>query len=201
MTTDDGEARALETHLSRWLALAVGAMLLGAAAGAGFFMWGGVMAAVSDATGALIGLTLVPVALGVHRHLGRADPGLSTTARTVGVTGHVIFAAGGLLLVGAYLARDWMPDGFGAAAFGGQLLGIAVEGAWLVLVGRLSSQAGLARLIVVSALVAGAGNVLFVLGTLVGSGAVAGGGGGIGLLAFLTWALAYRRVLAGPGAT
>ena len=76
-----------------------------------------------------------------------------------------------------------------------QLAGALLEGAWLLIIAILSSRAHLKLLIVYSAYTAGAGNILFVMGTLFNVDVIAWAGGFFGIIAFITWALRYRSSL------
>jgi hypothetical protein len=184
-------------QLSRWLILAVIAMILGGVTGIGYFTIGGIMAPISDASAFIIGVTLIPVTLGIHHQLHHADRRLSSWARTIGVIGHSLFALSGLALVFAYFAfhRTSNPLSFGSVSFGIQLLGVLLEGAWLLMIGVLCNRVHHGPWIVYGAYLAGIGNILFVVGTILGVGGIAGAGGFFGLIAFVAWALRYRSLL------
>ena len=184
-------------QLSRWLVLSVIAMILGGVTGIGYFTIGGIMAPISDAAAFIIGITLIPVTLGIHHQLHQTHRQLSVWARTIGLIGHSLFALSGLGLVFSYFAfgESSNPVSFGSVSFGIQLLGVLLEGGWLLMVGVLSNRAHHGPWIVYGAYVAGIGNVLFVVGTILGVGGIAGAGGFFGLVAFIVWALRYRSLL------
>jgi hypothetical protein len=184
-------------QLSRWLILAVIAMILGGVMGIGYFTIGGIMAPISDSSAFIIGVTLIPVTLGIHRQLCHTHRQLSLWARTIGLIGHSLFALSGLALVFSYFAfqGNSNPLSFGRVSFGIQLLGVFLEGAWLLMIGVLCNRVHDGPWIVYSAYLAGIGNILFVVGTILGVGGIAGAGGFFGLIAFVAWALRYRSLL------
>lgn len=186
--------------LRQWLLTAVLCMLLGALTGAGFFLLGGIMAPLSDASTVLIGGALVPVTLEVHRRTVATAPSLAARARAIGLSGHVLFALGGFALVVTYLLSRSVSAAVraGAVAFGVQLLGITLEGVWMFLVGSSFARAPGPRPARGTAYATGVGNLLFVAGTVAGLGGLAGAGGAIGLLGFLAWALTFRASLVRP---
>jgi hypothetical protein len=184
-------------QLSRWLILSVIAMIVGGVTGIGYFTIGGIMAPISDTFAFLIGVTLIPVTLGIHHQLQSAHRQLSVWARAIGLIGHALFALSGLGLVFSYFAAQGNsnPLSFGSVSFGIQLLGVFLEGGWLLMVGVLCNRGHHGPWIVYSAYVAGIGNILFVMGTILRVGGIAGAGGFLGLIAFVAWALRYRSFL------
>ena len=184
-------------QLSRWLILSVIAMILGGVTGIGYFTIGGIMAPISDAAAFIIGVTLIPVTLGIHHQLHNAHRQMSLWARTIGLIGHSLFALSGLALVFSYFAFAGAPNSlsFGSVSFGIQLLGVFLEGARLLMIGVLSNRVHHGPWIVYGAYFAGIGNILFVMGTILGVGGIAGAGGFFGLVAFIAWALRYRSLL------
>ena len=184
-------------QLSRWLVLSVIAMILGGIAGIGYFTIGGIMAPISDSAAFIIGVTLIPVTLGIHRQLCHTHRQLSLWTRTIGLIGHSLFALSGLALVFSYFAfgEPSNPLSFGSVSFGIQLLGVILEGVWLLMIGVLCNRVHHGPWIVYGAYVAGIGNVLFVMGTILGVGGIAGAGGFLGLIAYVAWALRYRSLL------
>jgi hypothetical protein len=195
--TDSIPTGNISGRLDRWLVLSVVAMILGSVTGIGYFTIGGIMAPVSDAAAFIIGVTLIPVTLGIYRRLYHADQPLSSWARTIGLIGHSLFALSGVALVFSYFAFNGTSSSpsFGSVSFGIQLLGVSLEGVWLLMVGALTNRVRLGLSIVYSAYVAGAGNILFALGTIAGIGGIAGVGGFLGAIAFIIWALRYRSCL------
>jgi hypothetical protein len=137
------------------------------------------------------------VTLGIHRQLHQTHRQLSLWARTIGLIGHSLFALSGLALVFSYFAfgEPSNPLSFGSVSFGIQLLGVFLEGGWLLMIGVLCNRVHHGPWIVYSAYLAGIGNVLFVMGTILGAGGIAGTGGSLGLIAFVAWALRYRSLL------
>lgn len=138
------QALRLFTHpddrmVGQWLLIALVSMLLGAVTGIGFFAVGGIFAPLSDAASVMIGLSLIPVALGLDRLFHPFEPRLSRRAMRTGVAGLSLFAAGGLLLVLYHTLFGWLPE---ALAFGVQFLGILIQGIWLVMVGVLTLRSG-----------------------------------------------------------
>jgi hypothetical protein len=186
-----------DDRLNRWLILSVIAMILGGVTGIGYFTIGGIMAPVSDTTAFIIGVTLIPVTLGIYHQLRHADRQLSLWARTTGLIGHSLFALSGLALVFSYFAFDETGNAlsFESVSFGVQLLGVSLEGVWLLMVGVLCNRVHLGPVTVYGAYLAGISNILFVVGTIAGMGGIAGTGGFFGLVAFIAWALRYRSLL------
>lgn len=177
-----------------WLLAAATATVAGLAMGIGYFSAGGVFGPLSDATTPMIGGSLIPVALWLHRRLKPAAPRLSTLAVGIGLVGLTLLSLGGLLLLLFDLTGDLFRSDL---ALGSQFLGIFVQGVWLVLVGVLklrsddfSSGLGWASI------VGGGGYMLFGIGSPFGSdGPIAMTGAMIGFVGFLTWALWTRAAL------
>jgi hypothetical protein len=90
-------------QLIRWLLFCVVAMILGGVTGSAYYIIGGIMGPVSDAVAFIIGITLIPVTLGIYHQLQHAHQQLSTWARIIGLIGHSLIALSGLALVFSYI--------------------------------------------------------------------------------------------------
>ena len=155
------------------------------------------MGPVSDSVAFLIGVSLIPVTLGIYYKLLYTHPKLSSWARVIGLFGHSLIALSGLALVFSYIAvhNTLSSLSFESVSFSIQLAGAFLEGVWLLLIAVLSSRIPLRPFVIYSAYIAGAGNILFVMGTLLHVDIVAWTGGFIGIVAFITWAILYRSSL------
>lgn len=185
----------LNKRLSRWLLLNVIVMLLGAVTGIGYYTIGGIMAPISDFFAFLIAITFVVICISIFKMYSPELPGISGWTMFTGITGHILFGLSGLALVISYVFSEHIPQfwNFGKVSFSFQLVAIAIEGVWLLMVGVVSINSYLNRTIIYSAFIAGFGNLLFSVGTAAGSYAIGGTGGFIGLVATLVWALSYRK--------
>ena len=123
--------------LRTWLLLGLVATLLGAATGIGYFTFGAIFGPLSDATAVVIGLSLIPVALGLHGLFRPSEADLSRLTRLIGVGGLSLLALGSIVLVLFNAGFDWLPRLLGLPA---QFLGIFIQGLWLALVGGGSSH-------------------------------------------------------------
>ncbi len=141
-----------------------------------------------------MGLSLMPVALGLRDMFQSAEPRFSGWTCGVGLVGFTLFAGGGLVLVLSAIGVEWLPDG---VALGGQFFGVFLQGAWLSLVGMLTLRTGVFdRAVGWAAVIAGSGYLLFGIGSPLGpTNALPAVGGFVGLVAFLTWALRMRTAL------
>ena len=184
-------------RLNLWLMLSVIAMILGGVTGFAYYSIGGVMGPVSDAVAFIIGATLIPVTLGIYHQFRYTHQQLSLWARIIGIIGHSLIALSGLALVFSYIVIDSASNSLSleSVSFSIQLAGALLEGAWLLMIAVLSSRVPLKPLIVYSAYIAGAGNILFVTGTFMHVDVIAWAGGFLGIIAFITWAIRYRHSL------
>ena len=184
-------------QLIRWLLFSVIAMILGGVTGIAYYAIEGIMGPVSDAVAFIIGITLIPVTLGIYHQLRHAHQQLSTWARIIGLIGHALIALSGLALVFSYILFNSAsnPLSLESVSFSIQLAGALLEGVWLLMVAILSSRAHIRALIVYSAYIAGSGNILFVMGTLLHVDVIAWAGGFLGIIAFIIWSLRYRSSL------
>jgi hypothetical protein len=188
--SDETTRRKLRT----WLAAALVMTLLGAATGMLYFAAGGIFAPVSDAVAAIMGLTQLPVALGLHSLFRPSEPRLSRRARLLGLTGLGIMIAGSVVLVFSGLGFDALP---GPPAFATQVVGIFIQGAWLCMIGVLGYRTTVfERRTGHFAIMAGGGYLLFVIGSLSSALAPLSGVGGLaGVIGFCVWAISSRRDL------
>jgi hypothetical protein len=116
-----------------WLLWALVAYLLGVITGAGYFTVGGVFALLSDLASVFMGLTMIPVVLGLERIFQPTNPRLNRNTRLVGLTGFSLLTTGGLILVLFYFFNS-LP---GAVGLGAQFAGVFLQGTWLILIGLL----------------------------------------------------------------
>jgi hypothetical protein len=122
----------------RWLLWGLVAYLMGVVTGTGYFTIGGVFALLSDLASVLMGLTMIPVVLGLTKMFNYGNPSLAQNAKWIGLIGFSLLTMGGTILSFFYFIRAF-PGGFG---LGMQFAGIFLQAVWLIMVGKLSIQSG-----------------------------------------------------------
>lgn len=122
-----------------WLTAAVVATLVTFALGLGYVLEEGIFAPLSDMGAVAFAVTLVPVALHIHRRFGRSAS--STAVVGVAVFGLSLLAASGaaLAVLDVLEVRPTIP------VLEAQHLGIGLQGVWMMGVGHLGMRLGAMR--------------------------------------------------------
>jgi hypothetical protein len=176
----------------KWLLWGLVAYVLGVVTGIGYFTIGGIFALLSDATSVMMGLTMIPVVLGLAKMFESDNPGFARNTRLVGLTSFSLLMLGGLILVFFYFIRS-LPGGFG---LGMQFTGIFLQGIWLILLGILSLQSGVfSRKIAWAGIAAGAGYFLVGTSSAFGFNPVSMLGSAMGVAGYVLWTLWTRIAL------
>lgn len=168
-----------------------------------FFMAGQPFGSLNDFFGGmLLPLTMVPLALVLHQLYGNQSPLLSWIALIAGLVGMALqFTSGGLVILKSVGAASFAEPSPGTGPYGMGMIGPAVVGVWLLLIGVLTLTTGrLPNGLAWASIVAGAGYVLGLVGFAVGGAQhpLAGGGWIAAAIGYLVWAIWLGRVLASP---
>lgn len=185
-------------QMAGWSALVSAvATVLGFVAFAAFLAVGEPFATVADATGVILGLSIIPIVWGLHLLYRPLSIRRSQVVGTIGVLGGVIIAIASLGLV-----VD--PIGIGVSALQLEVagtIGSGVLGVWLLGAGSLDLNGSvLGRRLTFTGVAAGAGYVLLTVGFLLYSPEhpVTAVGGIVAVVAYTVWAaLLSRRFLLG----
>lgn len=182
--------------LRKWLLLALIATLLGVVTGSLYFSYQGIWAPISDASGMLIGITLIPCALGMHRYLVMKtnQQSLSMLTMIVGLVGFILFTLAGAALILFYF-DETLP---GLLALNIQFGGGGLQGVWLILLGLISLQTKVfTKTAGWMALLAGIGYLTFGLTAIIDTSAnpAVMTAAGIGLILFIIWVVLVRQGL------
>jgi hypothetical protein len=176
----------------KWLLLGLGAYGFGVLTGIGYFSVGGIFALLSDAASVMMGLTMIPVVMGLAKLFNERKPGLSQITRLVGLAGFSLLTLGGLILVFFYFMRT-LPGGFG---LGMQFFGIFLQGVWLILVGSLALQTGVfSRKIAFAGITAGAGYFVIGISSGLSFSPLSMIASAVGVAGYVLWALWTRTAL------
>ncbi len=176
----------------KWLLWALGAYIAGVITGSAYFMVEGVFALISDLTAVLMGVTMIPVVIGLSRifeSLGIRQVGIM---RAVGLTGFTLLALGGLVLVGFYFNRS-LPGGIALAA---QFAGIFLQGVWLILVGWIMLKGGFpARKAAWAGILSGGGYFLIGAASTLGLNSLVMVIAALAVISYILWTLWLRSAL------
>lgn len=178
-----------------WTMIALGAFLASLLLWIGFLTVGGIFFTLSDGIALVLAASMIPVMVGFDALLRPDVGGLSRLAKWVGTTGMSVAAAGSVVLLIGEPAHEFVPMGGG---LGMQFAGFALEGAWFVMLGVMSSRTHLlSRRLGTAAWVAGIGFLLGGLGGPMGPESITVSIGGVlSLVGFVWWAVRTRRELA-----
>lgn len=199
VTQPDGVGDRTAVHrFAGWSALvSAGTTALGFVAFAAFLAVGPPFATVADASGVILGLSVIPVAWGLHRLYRRLSIRRSQVVSAIGVLGGMIVTISSLgLVIG--------PSGSGVSALQLEVagtIGSGVLGVWLLGVGSLDLDGSvLGRRLTVIGVAAGVGYVLLTVGFLLFSPEhpITAVGGLVAVAAYTVWAAGLgRRFLLG----
>ena len=178
-----------------WLLVSFVLFLLTIGAWIGFTTVGGIFFTISDAVALSLGASMVPVVVGMDTLFRPDEPDLSKRARWVGFVAMVLIAVGSIVILTSEVSHEFVPAGGG---LGMQILGFALGGVWLLMIGILSGRTDLfSRRTELSAKAVAVGFLLGSLGSPFGpDNVVVVLGGGIGLIAWIVWTLSSRADLA-----
>jgi hypothetical protein len=184
--------QSVQTSIRRWLLLGLGAYGFGVLTGIGYFTIGGIFALLSDAASVAMGLTMIPVVLGLAKIFERQNPEFSKIARLIGLTSFSLMSLGGAILVIFYFLRTF-PGGFG---LGIQFAGIFLQGIYLMLVGILSQKTGtFSQKVSIAAIVGGVGYFVVGAGSAFGFSPILYLASAVSVGAYVLWALWTRAEL------
>jgi hypothetical protein len=176
----------------KWLVWGLVAYLFGVATGIGYFTIGGIFALLSDMSSVMMGLTMIPVVLGLAKLFDSEKSGLARNARRVGLAGFTLLALGGFVLSLFYFIQS-LP---GSIALGAQFAGIFLQGIWLIMVGMLTLQTGaLPRKPAWAGIIAGAGYFVVAASSAFGFNPISGLGSAMGVVGYILWTLWTRSAL------
>jgi hypothetical protein len=180
------------TSIRKWLMYGLAAYLTGVITGVGYFTIGGVFALLSDLASVAMGLTMIPVVLGLAKIFARKKPETAKTFRILGLTGFALLTTGGGILSFFYFFQV-LPGGFG---LGLQFIGIFLQGIWLILTGVLAIQTGaFSRKAAWAGIIAGAGYFVIGASSAIQFNPVSMLASGAAVVGYILWTLWTRSDL------
>ncbi len=191
------EEASIRQSVRTWLLVSFVLFLLTIGAWIGFTTIGGIFFTISDAVALLLGVAMLPVAVGLDTLFRPDQPGLAKPTRWVGLTSMVMIAVGSIVILTSEVSHEFVPAGGG---LGMQILGFALMGVWLLMIGILSGRTDVfSRRSELAAKAVAFGFLLGSLGSPFGpDNIVVYLGGMVGLIAWIVWAMSSRADLDGP---
>jgi hypothetical protein len=176
----------------KWLLLGLIAYIAGVITGAGYFTIGGVFALLSDLASLFMGLTMIPVVLGLAKVFEPGKSDFAKTTRLVGLLGFSLLTIGGTILSFFYFVPT-LAGGFGLAL---QFFGIFLQGIWLILTGLLALQTkAFSRRAAWAGILAGAGYFVIGASSAIQFNLISMLASGLAVVGYILWTLWTRSEL------
>lgn len=188
------EQESAKQNVRVWITVSFVLFVLNIIAYVGFITAGGVFFTISDTAALLFSISMIPVVVGIDTLLAPSQERLARRTKWVGLVAMTMIAAGSIVILTSEVSHEFVPAGGGLT---GQIVGFALMGVWLLMVGILAGRtAVLSRRTELAAKAVAAGFLFGTLGSPFGpDNIVVYIGAGVGLVSYLVWMISTRSDL------